>query len=220
MKTNPKVLILTSLLAASAYGNPKDWHLGAEMSYAQISGTRAYEASNNFNATRTKDMLVPSLKLSAKIGDNGEASIRYTVFDDIDSYGVSSDTDIFDKSEFAGQAITEYVMSEEIEDITFTYLYEINRIRDVRLSVGPNFSFLESKADFYYERLEGEIGSDVFETVYRYIRSFSSSDVVIGAEANAAIQLSDRARFDLAYRFLNPPDRDIHMLSLSLNYGY
>ena len=215
----PKIGLIF-LLATTTFASASDWHLGVEMAYARLSGVRAYDASKNFNEIVTKDMLVPTLKLSTNIGNKGETSLNYTFFDDIDSFGSSPDSDIFDESEVAFQVVSPYAISEEVQEFRVGYLYEIVTLKKARLKIGPNLSLFDSNANFYSKSIEGELGSDIYETVFRYLRSYSSSDMAFGVEANATVSLSDKIRVDCSYRFVNPTDRDIHMLSLGLGIKY
>jgi len=195
-----KYFLAAACLASQAQGS--DWSLGAELSYANLTGVRAYDAAQNDNRNESEDLLAPSLLVSKAIGDRSKLSFRYTRFESIDTAGVASTTDIF--GEFGGgrDVITLYRIEEEMHELTISYSYRVASIGKTGIWLGPNLSMYDSEAEFFSE-------------TRAHLRSSSSTDFAIGAEASSTIKLPGGWRAEFRYRFSNPPDRDIHLLSLA-----
>lgn len=212
-------LTVLALVCLASRVRADDWCIAVEMSYANLSGVRAYEASQNSNRNESKDLLVPSVLVSRTIGDKSEISLRYTLYDRIDGLGWSPDSNVF-RVEGGGSrpVITPYIIEEEMSELTLSYLYDVWKGDKLSVKLGPNLSLYDSETDFF-EAVESTFEPDI--NFYAgsgrgtLLGRRSSSDLAIGLEAKTTFKLTDRMGAAFTYRFSNPPDRDIHILSLA-----
>ena len=215
-------IIFSVLVCLASYLQASDWSIAAEASYANLSGVRAYEASPNQNRNESEHLIVPSLLVSKRIGDKSELSLRYTLFDRIDGSGVSPHSNILRKPGVGERpSFTHYILKEEMHELTLSYLYDVWRAKNWSVRLGPNLSLYDSEAEFFLAvggTLEPETKFYAGSGRGRQFGTRSSSDLAIGLEANATLKLTDRMGAELGYRFSNPPDRDIHLVSLALKF--
>lgn len=197
------ILLLVALTCPARASN---WSIGAEVTYANVSGVQAFEASKNSNRNLSKELLVPSISISKAIGVKANASLRFTRFENLKAEGESSDTDVFGEADLGFPVVTHYGIKEKMDEVTFSYVYKILKISNFDIQFGPNLSYFNSDATFNITTFD----------LPDQIRSRSS--YAFGAEANATIELSDKVRAELNYRFANPPDRDIHIVSLAVKF--
>ena len=206
-----KHLPLLTLVCLVPYMQASGWSIASEISYANLSGVRAFEASKNFNRNESKDLLAPSMAVTKSIGDKSRLSLRYTFFDSIGGSGVSSNSDIFGEGEFSAPALTPYRFEEKMHEFTFSYLRQVADFGIFSMKLGPNLSLYDSSANFF-----GRSPSDRLD---HYLRTSSSTDFAIGVEMSTNLKLTEKLHAAIIYRFSNPPDRNVHLAMLAFKFN-
>lgn len=213
------IYILLLLIGVSNCLFGYEWGIGADASYAEISGLNAYKADQNYNIQKTKNLIVPSLFSSVKFNNKFKLIFRYSYYDNMISKGASSDSDVFDELEIALQSVVKYRIFETMQEGTFSLKYTIMENKKWNIDVGPSLSIAYSTADFLSVSNVSDNGMDFYERLSS-LRSFSETSYGIGAELTTTFKISKKYHLSLNYRFTNPSDKDIHLFGIASIYNF
>lgn len=218
-----KTYLLLILISLPSQTKAADWNLGAELSNAHISGVRAYDADQNKNANVTDDLAVPSIFASRNLGEKFQLLARYSYYNSITASGISGNPDIFKEGKIVPQIVTFYDFSEKLHEGSFSFRYRILEKVLYSLYIGPTFSISYGETDFYlkpkpvFRGMHSNNSTPLtMQDASRKIRSFSSTDLTVGAEANISFKMTSRVDTALSYRFSNLSHRDVHLFGVSL----
>ncbi|MBC2607526.1 hypothetical protein [Pelagicoccus albus] len=198
MKTTFALLALSLTAVADA----SDWQIGCETSFARISGTPIYDDRADYTRELSRDFLVPSLILSKDMGENGTLALRFTYYDEILSEAIDLATDPDSGSEIILPAFSKTIAKDEMKEFSLGYLFTLISTDRATFRLGPELSYFHTRTLFIDPN-----GEDLL---------FTNEDLRLGAEAKVSFNLTKKLEASVSYRYTNPPDREIHMITLGL----
>ncbi|MDQ8183907.1 hypothetical protein, partial [Pelagicoccus sp. SDUM812005] len=210
-QTHMKSIILFYLLCTSLSVCYAETRIGIEANYLKISGIRSYGAgaNNGFFFTAPKSSRTVSPYLSFSPNSRSTFKVRYTNYEEISSSGFSGDSNIFKTPGiFVPQVPVFFSIEEEIKEYSLSYLFRIGSIKSFDFALGPSLSVFDSNAAFYFPE-SAEMGP---------FATRKETDVELGFESLVAYAISDDFNAEFSYRYSTPPQRHIHLLSISLNF--
>lgn len=196
------ITILTQISWATLL-NAEKWQAGVRLYHSDISGVRTFDADQHQIYDLTDNLLVPSFYIKRQLAEKFNISAEYSYFNNIQSKGVSPNSDIFNEGGNSFPAFTQYKITEDIQELSFSFLYEVWSHNNWTLNLGPTLSFSFSDTDFK-DRLN------------RNLRTYTETDVTIGFQTGLEYQTSRNFVTGVNYRFSNLPHRDVHLFGVSL----
>lgn len=198
MKTTFALLAVSFAIVADA----SDWQIGIETSFARITGTPIYDERADYTRELSRDFLVPSLSLSKDMGENGTLTLRCTYYDEIRSEAIDLATDPNSGSEIILPAFSRTVSEDEMDQFSLGYLFTLISTDRATFRLGPELSYFHTRTLL--------IDPDEED------RLFINRDIRLGAEAKASFKVTKNVEASVSYRYTNPRDREIHMITLGL----
>ena len=190
------IMVLSSCCSALA-----EVAITVSYEYADLSGVRAYKASGNLNDSNMSSQDVPRIGLRGSCCKYLEFGLSYAYIDNLRGNGVAGSSDIFNESGMANAVITPYGISEDIHDLTVFGGLNIDLSENASFSIGPEVHYFTSRAKVAY-------------------RTFHSEDWRIGVYGTLNYRLGDHFFVQGSYRYVKPPEREIHFFGIGLGYGF
>ena len=199
MPTIKLALLVVSALAVTSFARSASLTSEAGVSYAAISGVRSY-AAPDLTHSDTSGLAVPFIRVSTDLADDWRLGVSYSYIGNLEGSGTSPTTNIFrDPNVASAQILTPFHSSERIHELALDLRYAWHGADRLSLQLGPVASLFQSKA-----------------TIAN--RSFSSTEVKLGAVADLRYDLTKEWQLAVGIRYSQPTDRKITQFTFSVAY--
>lgn len=192
-------LIVATTLAVTSFAWSASLTSEAGVSYAAISGLRSYSAPDLTHSS-TSSLVIPFVRVSTDLAINWRLGASYSYIGSLKGSGVSPNTNIFrDPDVGSAQVLTPFNSTEKIHEFAVDLRYACQVADRCSFQFGPVASVLHSKATIAH-------------------RSFSATEVKLGAVAELRYDLTREWQLAIGCRYSQPTDRNIAQFSLSAAY--
>ena len=194
------------LVVSSHYSAVAAVSVTTSYEYADISGFRTYNALNFTWGSETTSQDVPRISLHGKLHEFVELGASYAFIGHLKGSGVvPTGSSIFPP---AGQLaiLFPYNVEEDIHDLTLFAGISLDLHPKLSLSAGPELHYFISRAVFV----------DANSRVYKR----DAEDWRLGVYGALRSSLGDRWRIEGSYRFVKPPDREVHFFGIGIGYEF
>ena len=191
------VAIALALISSRQVANAVPVTVEAGVAIVETSGLRRYAAQRFLTENRTSTLSAPQLRVSVPAGDSWAIGAGYGYYATFRGFGVAPTPDIFDQGGIWAQVITPFTSAEKIHEASVDLRYRLKVAQGVSLELGPTASLFHSRARIAW-------------------RSFTENDVRLGGAINFVCPMNERWAVRAGYRYAAPPDRTLHILSLTI----
>lgn len=207
MKTKffPPFFVLAASVVFTATGLQAALTLEAGVAYARASGVRPYAARQNLSLNETSHVTVPTLRLAFIPSPRWAIGLGYSYYDNLESSGTSPSNDVFNDRPGILPIVVDVWGRENIHEMFLDGRYRMPWGQSAHVEFGPVLSLYQSSAT---------IGSDLG----RNQRSFSATDLRVGATAALTMELAPRWQLSASYRYSAPPERNLHLWGVALAF--
>jgi len=195
------------LVASSYYSAVAGVSVTASYEYADISGYRTYNALGFTRGSETTSRSVPRISLHGKPHKFIEIGASYAFIGELRGSGAGTSGTIFPPP---GQitVMVPYDVEEDIHDLTFFAGVSLDLHPKVSLSAGPELHYFKSRSVF-----TETTGS--WRTHQR-----DAEDWRLGGYGMLRGNLGEHWRIQGSYRYVKPPDREVHFFGLGIGYEF
>ena len=175
--------------------------------YASISGYRTYNAMGFISGSETTSRSVPRVSLHGELREFIEIGASYAFIGDLRASGLAPSNNIFPP--LGPLAVnTPYDVEEDIHDLTLFVGIRLGLHPRVSLSAGPELHYFISRSVF------------TEDTLNQFTHKRDAEDWRLGLYGTLRGSLGEHWHIQGSYRYVKPPDREVHFFGIGFGYEF